>query len=685
MGLMLLLARLLLAAVFIVAGLTKLADRKGSRQAMRDFGVPTPLAAPLGTLLPIAELAVGAALIPTASARWGALGALLLLLLFVAGIGVNLARGKHPDCHCFGQLHSAPAGWPTLARNGGLAVVAAFILGQGWGDPGPSPIGWIGDLSTVERVALGLGLVGLGLLATQSWAIINLLGQNGRLLLRLDALDKRFEGLTDRIASGHAGGDLAPIPDPAPEPDEPGLTVGAPAPNFGLSGLHGETLTLGALRAAGKPVLLVFSDPGCGPCNALLPDVSRWQREHADSLTVSLISRGTPEANRGKSAEHQLTNILLQQDREVAEAYEANGTPAAVVVRPGGTIGSPLALGADAIRALATRTVGTPASSPSPATALPAPAVPSGAPSESANGNAAATVPAIIPGTGNPAPDLTIPDLDGKPVSLSDLRGNPTLVLFWNPGCGFCARMLDDLKAWETNRPEGAPKLLVISTGDVEANRAMGLESIVVLDQGFAAGNAFGASGTPSAVLLNADGLVASPIVAGPQAVLALANGQDPKALAPAVNGNGAAVPPVRRLGDLAPPVRLPDLDGKMVSLAARRGTQTLVLFWNPGCGYCSRMLDDLKAWEANRSKGAPRLLVISTGDVEANRAMGLKSPVLLDQGFLVGKAFGANGTPSAALIDAKGKIASEVAVGAEAVLALASGKREQDEKALRN
>ena len=683
MDIVLLLARLLLAGVFIVAGLTKLADRKGSRQAMRDFGVPTPLAAPLGTLLPIAELAVGAALIPTASARWGALGALALLLAFVAGIGVNLARGKHPDCHCFGQLHSEPAGWSTLIRNGLLAAVAAFVAVTGWDDAGASAVAWLGDLSTVERVALVLGLVGLGLLVSQSWAIFNLMGQNGRLLLRLDALDKRFEDLTDGVASGYAGGDPTPIRNSAPAPVEPGLRVGAPAPNFGLAGLHGETLTLGALRAAGKPVLLVFSDPGCGPCNSLLPDVSRWQREHADSLTVSLISRGTPEANRGKSTEHQLTNILLQQDREVAEAYEANGTPAAVVVRPGGTIGSPLALGADAIRALATRIVSTPASAPSPATALPAPVAPSGAPTEGANGNAAPTVPTTIPGTGDPAPDLTIPDLDGKPVSLGDLQGDPTLVLFWNPGCGFCARMLDDLKAWETNRPTGAPKLLVISTGDVEANRAMGLQSMVVLDQGFAAGNAFGASGTPSAVLLNADGLVASHVVAGAQAVLALANDQDPTALAPATNGT--VVPPVRKIGDLAPPVRLPDLDGKMVSLAAQRGTQTLVVFWNPGCGFCSRMLDDLKAWEANRPKRAPRLLVISTGDVETNRAMGFRSPVLLDHGFRVGNAFGASGTPSAALIDAKGKIASEVAVGAQAVLDLATGKREQEEKALSN
>src|SRR5207248_9503974 len=102
MILLLMLARLVLVAVFLVAGLAKLADLAGSRQAMRDFGVPARLATPLGTLLPLAELVVTVALLLPISAWWGGLGALILLLLFVAGIGYNLAQGRQPDCHCFG-------------------------------------------------------------------------------------------------------------------------------------------------------------------------------------------------------------------------------------------------------------------------------------------------------------------------------------------------------------------------------------------------------------------------------------------------------------------------------------------------------------------------------------------------------------------------------------------------------
>src|SRR5215217_3458944 len=111
MDIPLLIARLVLGGVFLLAGLAKLADRTGSRQAMIAFGVPAPLAAPLGVLLPLAELVVAVALLPLSTAWWGALGALALLLFFVGGIGVNLIRGRTPECHCFGQLPSSPASW----------------------------------------------------------------------------------------------------------------------------------------------------------------------------------------------------------------------------------------------------------------------------------------------------------------------------------------------------------------------------------------------------------------------------------------------------------------------------------------------------------------------------------------------------------------------------------------------
>ncbi len=155
----------------------------------------------------------------------------------------------------------------------------------------------------------------------------------------------------------------------------------------------------------------------------------------------------------------------------------------------------------------------------------------------------------------------------------------------------------------------------------------MGLHSPVVLDQEFATGRAFGARGTPSAVLIDGEGRIASPLAVGAPNVIALAKGEAPT---PAGSPENGAAPAPPKVGDPAPKLRLPDLNGTTVNLAANRGTSTLVLFWNPGCGFCQRMLDDLKAWEAKPPKGAPKLLVVSTGDAATNRAMGLHSTVVL-------------------------------------------------------
>jgi len=87
--------------------------------------------------------------------------------------------------------------------------------------------------------------------------------------------------------------------------------------------------------------------------------------------------------------------------------------------------------------------------------------------------------------------------------------------------------------------------------------------------------------------------------------------------------------------------------------------------------------LSELQSWERSEKYEQIDLLVISTGTAEANRAMNLQSTVLLDQDFGVGRSFAAGGTPSAVLIDASGKIASALAVGAPQVLALAETRAE--------
>lgn len=475
----LLFARIALAAIFGVAGIAKLTNLAGFRQTLVDFGIPLTLASPISALLPIAELAVSAALLTVTTAQWGAVAALALLLVFMIGIGVNLALGKNPDCNCFGQLHSTPIGAPTLVRNGLLAGLAGFVVLAGWDDSVASAVDLITGLTRSQVLGLSTGVIVLGLFGAGGWVLLNLLRQQGRLLLRLEALDAK-------LGSGGA------VPAQPAMQAPPGLPVGTRAPAFSLSDLEGKTHTLDSLLALGKPTLLIFSDPGCGPCTALMPDIAHWQAEYANSVTVVPVSRGDIKSNKEKTKEFGVKTILLQKDREVVQAYQCAGTPGAVVIRPDGTVGSPVAPGAEAIKAQVARIIGRPT--------LVSPA-------------------AIV---GEPVPPIKLPNLAGKTISLADFRGSATALLFWNPNCGFCAQMLDDLKAWERERSKDEPKLLVVSTGTVEQNKAMNLRSPIVLDQNFSTGRAYGAGGTPSAVRLDRDAKVASQVAIGAPAVLAL-------------------------------------------------------------------------------------------------------------------------------------------------------------------
>ena len=508
MGLLLFVIRILLAGIFLVAGLTKLADRAGSYQAMLDFGLPKRLAKPFALVLPLAELGVALLLIFTTTAWLGAVGTFSLLLIFTVGITYNLAKGRKPDCHCFGETHSTPIGWSTVARNGILALLAAFVIWQG---PGVSPAALLSGLSSFQLFGLIFAALVIIAFVAQGWLVVNLLRQNGRLLVRLEALEAQV-------------GSEQPQPSPAPAPTQQlGLPIGSVAPKFTLPQLDGKEATLDGLRGAGKPVLLLFTDPDCGPCDALMPQVAAWQREHASRMSIVIISRGDKEKNQALQREHGLTNLLLQQDREISLQYQAYGTPSAVLIRPDGTIVSPIAGGADAITSLVASSTNTRQPQPlqvvSPRTGMQ---------------------------KGDLAPAFTLKDLDGKEMGSKDFHGKSSLLLFWNPGCGFCQRMLGQLKEWEANPPLGAPQLVLISSGSVEDNRAMGLRSPILLDQGFSTGHAFGAGGTPSAILIDAKGKIASEVAVGAPGVLALASGKhDRRELATssntAVRTNGGA------------------------------------------------------------------------------------------------------------------------------------------------
>lgn len=475
---LLLSSTVVLAGVFVAAGIAKLLDSRESRDTAKAFGVPDRFATATARGLPIAEIAIAVLLLPVVTRWCAAVAALALLLVFCAAIGRAMMRGEAPECRCFGQLHSAPAGWRTLTRNGALSAAAAFIVIAGRDDAGTSAVAWTTRLDGIEWLVLALGVVLAATVTIGGYAVLHVLRNYGKVLVRLDAVEERLRT---------AGFDLEE-PDDVPQL---GLEPGTPAPHFTLASTDGDRISLTDLAAGGNPVLLLFTSPTCGPCSVLMPTVAAWQRERADEVTIALVSAGDADAVREESLTHELANVLLDTDLTTYEAYEANGTPSAVLIGDDGTIAAWLAAGSEWIEMLVEQALGGAGRTPG----LP---------------------------VGAELPPMRLSRLDGEEVELAEAIARETALVFWNPGCGFCRSLHEDILAWEASPPEGAPALIVVSAGDAVGVKAEGFASEVLLDPEWTVSGALGADGTPMAVLVSAEGRIASPVAGGGPAVLEL-------------------------------------------------------------------------------------------------------------------------------------------------------------------
>jgi peroxiredoxin len=130
-----------------------------------------------------------------------------------------------------------------------------------------------------------------------------------------------------------------------------GLKAGETAPEFTLPRLDGGELSLADLR--GERVLLVFSDPNCGPCDELAPRLQELHLQRPE-LQVVVISRRDAEASRAKADSLGLTYpIVVQKQWEVSLKYGMFATPIGYLVDETGLIMRDVAVGIEPILALA--------------------------------------------------------------------------------------------------------------------------------------------------------------------------------------------------------------------------------------------------------------------------------------------------------------------------------------------
>jgi peroxiredoxin len=197
------------------------------------------------------------------------------------------------------------------------------------------------------------------------------------------------------------------------------------------------------------------------------------------------------------------------------------------------------------------------------------------------------------------------------------------------------------------------------------------------------------AGGTPMGYLLDEEGVIATPLTVGAEALLALANVQVPPAeLVPSANAGheahvegqkgkanrGLHTSRLRRdglkAGTPAPPFRLPRLDGGELSLDELRGRRVLLVFSDPDCGPCAELAPALE--QLHRDSSGIGVLMISRHDVEANRAkvaeLELTFPVVLQRHWEISMLYGMFATPIAYLIDEQGVLLTDVAVGVQPI-----------------
>lgn len=329
-------------------------------------------------------------------------------------------------------------------------------------------------------------------------AVLCLLGLVA-LSLALAVVVKRQNRTGERIADLTLRAEVSRATTAGPAPANTAFTGETErlAPWFSLPTLGGGTGSLASLLAAGRPIVLSFTDPRCGPCYELLPDIAEWQRVYGDRLTFALISDGAPALNRAMTAEYGIAsnNIMLDADHAVSERFGTKSLPAAILIDPDGRIRTGTADGSFAVRSLVAGALGL---------ALPPPSVKNRVASQAAQ-------------RGDEVPGIRRPDLDGHPIDFGALRGRPTTVLFWSPGCASCDELLPVMREWDAT--DGPMRLLVVTSGPAALNIEAGLRAPMVPDDDQQVRGLFGIEATPSAVVVDGRGVITTEVARGSRAV----------------------------------------------------------------------------------------------------------------------------------------------------------------------
>lgn len=108
------------------------------------------------------------------------------------------------------------------------------------------------------------------------------------------------------------------------------------------------------------------------------------------------------------------------------------------------------------------------------------------------------------------APNFTLPDVSGKPVSLADLRGRIVIMEFWATWCGPCRFSLPSLDViYRRYRDRGVTVLLINKGEDAKKVRAWAerrFVATILLDQDEAVARRYQVEGIPRLFIVDQTG-----------------------------------------------------------------------------------------------------------------------------------------------------------------------------------
>lgn len=124
------------------------------------------------------------------------------------------------------------------------------------------------------------------------------------------------------------------------------------------------------------------------------------------------------------------------------------------------------------------------------------------------------------PQVGNPAPDFSLPGLDGQTVKLSDFKGTPVWINFWASWCPPCRAELPDVQAaYDQRKPQGLVLLAISISEDAPTVKQFAelnkMTSTVLLDTDETVASRYRINGIPTHIFVDKDGIIRDLVVGG--------------------------------------------------------------------------------------------------------------------------------------------------------------------------